>query len=78
MCKTLIARWSRMQDYRLEDPSSVVWDDGHPATFDDYKRHRADTREWVKMPDVSAGGKIGHRAALCGGVKAGHRRILVS
>jgi hypothetical protein len=40
----LIAKWSRGQEPGIEEPSSVVWEDGSPATMADYRTHELDTR----------------------------------
>jgi hypothetical protein len=40
----LIAKWSRGQESGIEAPSSVVWEDGSPATLADYRTHELDTR----------------------------------
>jgi hypothetical protein len=39
----LIARWTEHQDASTEQPSSVTWEDGTPATLSDFKRHLSDT-----------------------------------
>jgi hypothetical protein len=40
----LIARWNRGRESGTEAPSSVVWEDGSPATLADYRTHEVDTR----------------------------------
>jgi hypothetical protein len=40
----LIAKWNRGQEAGIEEPSSVVWEDGSPATMADYRTHDLDTR----------------------------------
>jgi hypothetical protein len=39
----LIARWTEHQDASTEQPYSVSWEDGTPATLSDFKRHLLDT-----------------------------------
>jgi hypothetical protein len=40
----LIAKWNQGQEPGIEEPSSVVWEDGSPATIADYRKHELDTR----------------------------------
>jgi hypothetical protein len=40
----LIAMWSLGQEPGIEEPVSVVWEDGSPATLADYRAHELDTR----------------------------------
>lgn len=40
----LIGKWSRGQEPGIEEPFSVVWEDGSPATMADYRTHEVDTR----------------------------------
>lgn len=42
----LIARWPT-EDAMLESPSVVRWEDGSPATLEDYHKHLVDTHTWV-------------------------------
>jgi len=49
---TLIARWSAAED-PLFDPPEVFWDDGRPATYQDYLDHMGDTHELVICADGS-------------------------
>jgi hypothetical protein len=39
----LIATWTKDQDVGTELPSSLKWNNGTPATLDDYERHQLDT-----------------------------------
>jgi hypothetical protein len=39
----LIAKWNRGQEPGIEDPSSVAWEDGCPATLADFRTHDLDT-----------------------------------
>lgn len=39
----LIARWTEHQDASTEQPNSVAWQDGTPATLSDFRRHLLDT-----------------------------------
>jgi hypothetical protein len=39
----LIATWTKVQDVGMELPSSLKWDNGTPATLDDYERHQLGT-----------------------------------
>jgi hypothetical protein len=39
----LIAKWIKGLDSSQEEPSSVVWEDGRPATIADYRKHEFDT-----------------------------------
>jgi hypothetical protein len=39
----LIASWTPDQDPATEIPTSLKWDDGAPATVDDYRAHFLDT-----------------------------------
>ena len=60
----LIATWLKTQEPDLEDPHSVVWEDGSKATLADYWEHSKDTRfcivpdgggwEWHFLPDIVA------------------------
>jgi hypothetical protein len=47
MSTALIAKWTTNQDPSIEQPSSVCWEDGSPATHDDYLRHVPDTHMLV-------------------------------
>ncbi len=48
----LIASWNRHQDMSMELPSSVKWEDGSPATLEDYREHELDTHTFVdEFPD---------------------------
>ena len=40
----LIAKWSHGREPGIEEPSSVVWEDGSPASMADYRTHELDTR----------------------------------
>jgi hypothetical protein len=40
----LIATWLKTQESTLEDPHSVIWEDGHTATIQDFFEHSDDTR----------------------------------
>jgi hypothetical protein len=46
----LIATWTQHQDAG-EMPTSVKWEDGTPATLDDYERHQLDTRSFHPIDD---------------------------
>jgi hypothetical protein len=48
---TLIARWTSTQDPAVDHPQAVFWDDGRPATHQDYLDHLDDTHELVEGPD---------------------------
>jgi hypothetical protein len=48
----LIAKWKPDLDPAYDEPSSVVWDDGTPATLTDYRTHELDTHRLY----VSEGG----------------------
>ena len=60
----LIATWLKNQEPDLEDPHSVVWEDGQTATIKEFWEHSKDTRlcivpeagglEWHLFPDVVA------------------------
>jgi hypothetical protein len=39
----LIAKWKRELDPGVDEPSTVVWEDGNPATMADYRTHKFDT-----------------------------------
>jgi hypothetical protein len=39
----LIAKWAPNQNPSVEPPNSVRWEDGTPATHDDYLQHMVDT-----------------------------------
>lgn len=43
----LIAVWTRDQDVGTEMPNTMKWDDGTPATMDDFAKHRLDTHTLV-------------------------------
>jgi hypothetical protein len=43
MTKTLIAKWNPDQDPTVDRPDSIRWDNGMPATLEDYARHLIDT-----------------------------------
>ncbi|NYF53921.1 hypothetical protein [Tunturiibacter gelidoferens] len=45
--KTLIAKWTMKQAPRLKEPYSVGWEDGSPATLQDYRKHAEDTYSLV-------------------------------
>jgi hypothetical protein len=47
---TLIARWVTNEDATLEPPTVLQWEDGTPATQDDYLKHLSDTHAWVITP----------------------------
>lgn len=40
---TLIAEWTPSEDCSMELPRSVWWNDGRPASIDDYIEHSIDT-----------------------------------
>lgn len=44
----LVATWRQGQGPDTEGPTSVVWENGDRATFDDYRRHELDTHFWVE------------------------------
>jgi len=47
----LIARWATHEGATLEPPHLVQWEDGTPATKEDYRKHIEDTHTWiVKSP----------------------------
>jgi hypothetical protein len=60
----LIATWLESQVSTLEDPHSVIWEDGRSATMKEFWEHSDDTRlciavnggdiEWHLFPDVVA------------------------
>jgi len=39
----LIAKWKPELEAAYDEPSSVVWEDGTPATLNDYRAHELDT-----------------------------------
>jgi hypothetical protein len=39
----LIAKWKPDEEPAYDEPSTVVWSDGTPATTDDYRAHCLDT-----------------------------------
>jgi hypothetical protein len=39
----LIAKWKPELDSAYDEPSSLVWEDGTPATPNDYRTHEFDT-----------------------------------
>ena len=39
----LIAKWKREEEPAHNEPSTLVWEDGAPATMDDYRAHFLDT-----------------------------------
>jgi hypothetical protein len=39
----LIAKWKPELEPAYDEPSSVVWEDGAPATLNDYRTHELDT-----------------------------------
>jgi hypothetical protein len=43
----LIARWAANQDPSIESPNSVHWENGTPATHEDYLLHMLDTHTLV-------------------------------
>jgi hypothetical protein len=43
----LIARWTSRQDSNFNEPHSVEWEDGTPATVEDYRNHSLDTYKLV-------------------------------
>jgi hypothetical protein len=47
----LIASWARDQDFSVEDPRSVRWEDGSPATLNDYHEHLLDTQKVINEGD---------------------------
>lgn len=44
---TLIAKWNLKQDPAVDAPTHVYWEDGRPATQQDYRTHQFDTHELV-------------------------------
>jgi len=62
--RTLIATWLSSQQPGFDLPDAAFWEDGSPATEDDYFEHRRDTRirvatkcggsKWLLFPDVVA------------------------
>jgi hypothetical protein len=46
----LIAVWSRDQDISVEDPHTVVWQNGSSATTAYYREHKLDTHEFILTP----------------------------
>jgi hypothetical protein len=49
----LIARWATHEGATLEPPHLVHWEDGTPATHEDYRKHIDDTHTWtVKSPSI--------------------------
>jgi hypothetical protein len=50
---TLIARWATHEGSTLEPPHLVQWEDGTPATHDDYQKQIDSTHTWaVKSPGI--------------------------
>lgn len=43
----LIASWTMSQDPTVDLPATVKWEDGSPATIQDYVGHLDDTHRWV-------------------------------
>lgn len=43
----LIAKWATYQGATLQPPHLVQWEDGTPATPEDYRKHIGDTHMWV-------------------------------
>jgi hypothetical protein len=50
----LIAMWSHGQEPGIDEPSSVVWEDGSPASIADYRTHEIDTRIYCSDDDGEA------------------------
>jgi hypothetical protein len=46
----LIAKWKTNDDVTYELPDLVQWEDGTPATYDDYFKHLGDTHTWLSNP----------------------------
>jgi hypothetical protein len=44
----LIARWRHTKDVYSSTPDYIRWDDGSPATFNDYLNHQYDTQECLR------------------------------
>lgn len=47
----LIARWKPELEPAYNEPSSVVWEDGTPATLNDYRTHELDTHSLHSSED---------------------------
>jgi hypothetical protein len=83
---TLIATWKPSQDPAVDQPVSVQWSDGTPATLADYARHLADTSAstcaldgsvtLTMYPDVTASVRFDHALGrwIC---EAPHRRVIL-
>lgn len=44
---SLIAKWATHEGATLGPPHLVQWEDGTPATQDDYRKHMDDTHTWI-------------------------------
>jgi len=44
----LVAAWGQGQGADAEGPTSVVWENGEQATWEDYRRHELDTHFWFE------------------------------
>ena len=47
----LIASWTSDQEPGTEMPTTLKWEDGTPATLDDFAQHQLDTRTLVAGRD---------------------------
>ena len=47
----LIARWKREEEPGYDEPSTLVWEDGSPATIADYRAHELDTHSLHSSDD---------------------------
>ena len=47
----LIVKWTSKQDPAYEEPSSLSWENGSPATVADYREHQLDTHSFHEGDD---------------------------
>src|SRR3954447_17599144 len=50
----LIARCARNRNPYLDNPNSLHWEDGTPATLEDYARHMASTHRYLQDETTGA------------------------
>jgi len=49
--RRLVVRFRADSDLVYDQPLEIHWNDGHPASPETYRRHRADTRALVQTPE---------------------------
>jgi len=54
----LIAKWATHEGANLEPPHLVQWENGTPATQEDYRKHLDDTHVWI----INSPGSIERRS----------------